>query len=113
MNKKIFWPFLFVFVFLVSFSASCEEKFSKAQVDSIRKEFNNQTGLDKISTQLELALRIMENDHVEARGLANSALIAAKTANNKNLEMRAYFVLGRISEFLDKRSFRRLIMIPP
>ena len=103
MNKKIFWPFLFVFVFLVSFSASCEEKFSKAQVDSIRKEFNNQTGLDKISTQLELALRIMENDHVEARGLANSALIAAKTANNKNLEMRAYFVLGRISEFLDKK----------
>ncbi len=103
MNKKIIGPILFLLTCIVSFSASSEEKFSMAQIDSLRKEFNSQKGIDKISTQLELALRIIEIDQIEAKVLANSALINAQTANNKNLEMRAYYILGRISELLDNK----------
>jgi signal transduction histidine kinase len=38
-----------------------------------------------------------------ALGLANSALNEAKLSNNKNLEMRAYYILGRINAILDKK----------
>jgi signal transduction histidine kinase len=38
-----------------------------------------------------------------ALGLANSALNEVKLSNNKNLEMRAYYILGRINAILDKK----------
>ncbi len=101
MYKKFIWPSLFLLIFAITYSASSKEKLSITQIDSLHKELTNKRGFDKISTHLELALQIMENDEHEAQILANSALIAAKTANNKNLEMRAYFTLGRISELLD------------
>jgi len=105
MNKKIIWSFLFLLIIVITYSAYSEKKFSITQIDSLRKELNNNKGFDRISTQLELAIQIMEDDEHEARMLANSALIAAKTTNNKNLEMRAYFILGRISEVLDNKDF--------
>jgi signal transduction histidine kinase len=88
-----------------TYSASSEEKFNNTQTDSLRKELNSKKGPDKISTQLELALRIMESDGSEALNLANSALSAAKTANIKNLKMRAYYTLGRIGEVLENKDF--------
>lgn len=103
MNKNIIRTLLFLLTIVITHSATSEEKLSITQIDSLRKELNNKEGFDKISTQLDLALRMMENDKHEAQILADSALIAAKAANNKNLEMRAYFTLGRISEVLNKK----------
>jgi len=105
MNKKIVWSFLFLLTIVITHSASSEGKINITPVDSLRKELNTKEGLDKISTQLELALLIVENDKPEARSLANSALVAAKTANNKDLEMRAYFTLGRVNEVDNNKEF--------
>ncbi|MBV5314777.1 MAG: tetratricopeptide repeat protein [Prolixibacteraceae bacterium] len=105
MNKKIILPFLFLLTIAFTYSVRSQDRFSIAQIDSLRKKIDSKKGLDKISTQLELALRIMENEGNEARSLINSALIAAKTENNKNLEARAYYMLGRISETLDNKDF--------
>lgn len=105
MNKKIIWPFLFLLTIAISYSAYSEEKISNTKLDSLRKELNNKKGSDKISTQLELAIQVMANDEHEAQILANSALIAARNVNNKNLEMRAYLTLGRISEVWDNKDF--------
>lgn len=103
MNKNIIWTLLFLLTIVISHSASSEEKFSITQIDSFRKELNNKKGFDKIASQLDIALRIMENDKHEAQILANSALIEARTTKNKNLEIRAYFTLGRISELLENK----------
>lgn len=105
MNKKIFLPFLFLLILAIIYSASSQERFSITQIDSLRIELNCKNGVDKISTQLELALRIIGNEGNEAQTLTNSALISAKTENSKNLEARAYFMLGRISEGLDNKNF--------
>jgi len=94
---------LFLLTIIITCPASSEEKFRNTQTDSLRKELNTKEGSDKISTQLELALRIMETDEHEARILANSALIATKGTKNKTLEVQAYFTLGRIYEVLDKK----------
>jgi len=104
MNKNIIWSFLFLLTIGSTYSASSQVKNSLTQTDSLRKELNNKKGFDKISTQLELALQIMGNDKTEARNLANSALFAAKTSNNKNLEMLAFYALGRIIEVENKNS---------
>ena len=101
MNKKILWSILFLLTIVITYSAFSEEKFSLTRIDSLRKELDNNKGLDKISTQLELALLIVDNDKYESKSLANSALLAAKTANHQSLEMRAYFTLGRINQALD------------
>src|SRR5665647_419585 len=105
MNKKIIWPFLLLLSIAIPNSASSEEKISNTKLDSLRKELNIKKGSDKISTQLELALQVMVNDEYEAQILANSALIAARNAKNKNLEMHAYLTLGRISEVWDNKDF--------
>ena len=103
MNKKIISHFLFLLIFAITYSVSSEEIYSSTQIDSLRKELTNKNGFDKISAQLDLALRILNNDQNEALALANSAMTAAKTGNDKNLEMRACFILGRINEVLDKK----------
>ncbi|MDP3915262.1 MAG: tetratricopeptide repeat-containing sensor histidine kinase [Bacteroidota bacterium] len=105
MNKNIIWSFLFVLTVVIAYSASSQEKSAFTQTDSLRKELNTKKGSDKIATQLELALRIMETEKPESQELANSALSAAKTAKNKNLEMRAYFVLGRVYDVMNNKDF--------
>jgi len=104
MNKKFNWPILFLLTFVISYSAFSEEKLSVTKIDSLRKELNIKKGFDKISTQLDLALQIVEKDAHEAQVLADAALFAVKITNNKNLEMRAYYVLGRISQVLDNKN---------
>jgi len=105
MNKNIILPFLFLLTILFTYSVRSQDRFSIAQTDSLRNEINTKKGTDRISTQLELALRSMGNEGNEAQALANSALIATKTEKNKNLEARAYYVLGRISETLGNKDF--------
>ena len=103
MNINIIWTFLFLLTIGFTYSASSQGKTNTTQTDSLRKELNSKKGPDKISTQLELALRIMESDGPEAQSLASSALSEAKTANNKNLEMRAHLILGRISDVMENK----------
>ena len=103
MNKKIVTSFVFLLAIIITFSATSEEKFNITQIDSLRKEINNKKGFDKISTQLDLALQVMENDKNDAQVLAKSALFAAKIANKKDIEMHAYFILGKISEVLNNK----------
>ncbi len=98
MNKN--WLFLFVFYLLIVVSTTSMGNMNDYSIDSLRNELNNKKGSDKISIQLELALRIITNNKQEAQRLANSALLAAKTTGNKNLEMRSYFILGRINQVL-------------
>lgn len=101
MNKKILWSTLFLLIITITYSAFSEEKLSLTQIDSLRKALNNTKGLDRISAQLELSILIVVNDSHESKNLANSALLAAKKAGHKSLEMRAYFTLGRINQALE------------
>lgn len=104
MNKKIIRSFLLLLLVVATYAAFPEEKSGFTHTDSLRKEITNKKGPDQISAQLELALLIMGKEKHEAQILADSALSAAKAANNKNLEMRAYFVLGRISEVSNNKN---------
>jgi len=101
MNKKILWSILILLTIAIPNSAFSEEKFSLTQIDSLRKEIDDNKGLDRISAQLELSLLIADRDSHESKNLANAALSAAKTANHKSLEMRAYYTLGRINQVLE------------
>ena len=103
MKKNICLPFFILLTFLITYPASSEEKLSNNQIDSLRKELMNEKGSDKFSGQLELALRNMGNDKDEVLGLAKSALRAAQNANNKSLEIRAYFMLGKIYEAIENK----------
>ncbi len=70
--------------------------------DSLRKELRSETGGEKIATQLELALHIFENENQEAKELAKTALGSAQEAGDRKLEMRSYFVLGRVFMAFDE-----------
>ncbi len=103
MKKNICRPFFFLLAFVIAYPATSEEKYSNNQIDSLRKELTNEKGSDKFCYQLEHALRMMGNDHDKVLELAKSTLRAAQTANNKSLEMRAYFMLGKIYDVMDDR----------
>jgi len=98
------WTFLFVFAILSTYSVFSQGKSRYTQTDSLRKELNIKKGPDKISTQLELALQISGTDKDEAKDLADSALIAAKTSKDYSLKIRAYYVKGRICAVMDKKN---------
>jgi signal transduction histidine kinase len=80
-----------------------DENTGDTQMNKLSREVKNSEGAEKISIQLDRALQIMETDSYEAQRLADSALLAAKTENDKNLKMRAYLALGRISDVLDEK----------
>jgi signal transduction histidine kinase len=108
MNKKIIWSFLILLIVVATDPAFSGEIAGITHKDSLRKEITIKKGPDKISAQLELALLIMDKDAHEAMGLADSALSAATSGNRKNLEMRAYFVLGRINEVLNNKNLSEI-----
>jgi len=83
--------------------AFSRDKIEDTKTDSLRKALLINRGPDKISTQLELAFQIIESNTCEARGLADSALLAAKSVNNAYLQMRANYILGRISDILKNK----------
>lgn len=64
--------------------------------ESSEKEIGNRTESEKLSDQLELALQIYEGSNQEAQELAKSALVGSQEIGDKSLEMRSYYVLGRI-----------------
>lgn len=66
------------------------------KADSLRAILSTKTGDDKIATQLDIALLIFATKNEEAVQLTQAALKAAKQSGNKALEMRSYFVFGRV-----------------
>jgi signal transduction histidine kinase len=77
------------------------ENNTASKIDSLYKVIDKKTGTDKISSQLDFALEIAVNDKEEARKMASSAYLEAKTSGNKNLLMRSFYTLGRIYMELD------------
>jgi len=104
MNFKIICFLLLLLTVVDTYSVQPQEEPLFTKTDSLRKELNTKSGVDKISTQLDLALLLIDKNAKEAQGLADSALLAAKSAINKNLEMRAYYLLGRASEVLNNKN---------
>jgi tetratricopeptide (TPR) repeat protein len=98
MNKNIqswFLLFFFNLCFLLPVISSGQLAGTQ-KADSLREALATNTGPEKILLQLDLALQIHEINENEAQELANAALESAIETGNGNLEMRAYYVLGRI-----------------
>ncbi len=94
-NFRLILVFLFVqflFVQSVGFAATAVIK----QTDSLQLIIQKSAGAEKIDAQLELAMLLFERENEGAHVLAEEALAAAKQRNDLNLQMRAYFTLGRI-----------------
>ncbi|HPF50637.1 MAG TPA: tetratricopeptide repeat-containing sensor histidine kinase [Draconibacterium sp.] len=90
--------FTVLLIFIVK-TGECEQVLTKT--DSLRHEVNRKTGIEKVSAQLDLALQLYERENAEAQQMARSALAALRHSGNQALLMKAYFVLGRISQQLD------------
>jgi len=84
-----------VLLILIANTGKSEEFISK--IDSLRQEIARKTGVEKVSTQLDLAMELYSRENEEAQQLAQSALSSLRNSDNQALLMRAYFVLGRIS----------------
>ncbi|HPE76242.1 MAG TPA: tetratricopeptide repeat protein, partial [Draconibacterium sp.] len=97
MNINIWLRSIFILILtLTSTSASYAEIGDNSTIDSLYKIINQKIGADKINTQLDFALKIVNKNKEEALNMANSALVAAKSTGNRNLEMHSYYMLGRI-----------------
>lgn len=102
MNKYIIWSLLVLVTHLLAFPVYSDTKIGLDQEDSLRNEILKKRGSDKISAQLDLALSLLVNNKPESKVLASSALLEAKALKNKRMEIRAYFVRGRISDQFEK-----------
>ncbi|MCF8380781.1 MAG: tetratricopeptide repeat protein [Bacteroidales bacterium] len=88
---------LLILIFLLMFASVAQaEVVSKTKTDSLREALNINRGDEKIATQLNLALEIIENQKEEAMRLAIASLSEARNAGNRTLEMRSYYVIGRV-----------------
>lgn len=97
MNKNIQPWFLLFFLSLYFFlpAISFGQPAGTQKTDSLREALSQKTGAEKNSVQLDLALLIHEKNEKEALDLANAALESAAETGNRDLEMRANYVLGR------------------
>lgn len=102
MNKNIIWPLLLLLTHIFTFSVYSADNINMTKEDSLRKVIVSKRGSDKISAQLDLSLNLLVKNNSESKELANSALSAAKALKNKSLEIRAYFVQGRVSDRFEK-----------
>lgn len=100
MKDKIFS--LIIFLIFISISTACytDLKANNTNADSLRKEIINQKGKNRISAQIELGLLIFENDTLEAKSLAFTALKSSKKEKDLNLEIQAYYLIGRINQHI-------------
>lgn len=95
-NNIGLWPFLILFHLLIFPFAASSQGNANTGIDSLRTLLHTKTGADKISLQLDLALRIKGTNIDEAKELANAALQMAKRVEDKNLIMRACIALGTV-----------------
>ena len=96
-KKKRHYSFLILSGLLISLSVAQGQATYRHKIDSLRKVIATETGNDKISARLELALLILNKDKDEALSLTQAALNEARSVGNKTLEMRAIYGLGRIN----------------
>ena len=101
MNRKIELTSGFLFTLLLLTFHTVLAAGTIHQVDSLRQVIQNNTGEEKINAQLELANYYLEDDNNQAQSIAQSALISAKELNKRELQMRAFFVLGLIGHELN------------
>jgi len=102
MIKKILLSVILLIKMCTAYSVYYQGVKEQTKEDSLRKEITTQSGNDKTSTQLELAIEIINNNVNEALSITNSALSDALRNGNKNLLMRSYFTLGRIYDITNK-----------
>lgn len=91
-------------IFVISSSAFSKERYSVAEIDSLRKELPRKSGTKKATIQLELAIHVIEQDKDEALRLAVSGLAIAKKVSDGSLQAVAYYILGRISAIKNLKS---------
>lgn len=94
--------FLILLFFGIGTFGYSEGKIINEKADSLRNEISTKKGTAKISTQLELGVLLLERNTVEAANLAKTALKASKDLKNKNLEMQALHLLGRVNQEMGK-----------
>jgi signal transduction histidine kinase/Tfp pilus assembly protein PilF len=95
MTKSAVCIFLLLFVSGIDILTYGQNSARERQIDSLRRDLTVGADDGKIPTQLELAFQLLEIDAVEAEGLARAALPAAQIADDRSLEMRAYYIIGR------------------
>ncbi|MDX8337890.1 tetratricopeptide repeat-containing sensor histidine kinase [Draconibacterium sp. IB214405] len=78
------------------------------QNDSLRQVILNTKGKEKINAQLELAKHLFEIENKEAKSVAQSALSEAKQLRDKTLQMKAFFILGRISHEVNNINYSQV-----
>ncbi|MBN1820723.1 MAG: hypothetical protein JW833_08400, partial [Prolixibacteraceae bacterium] len=98
---KICKGLILFIIFILTFSNAFSVEFNS--IDSLRNALNQAKGDEKISLQLDLALRINETKINEADSLSQEALKAAQRIKNRLLEMRAYLILGTISPTFEEK----------
>jgi signal transduction histidine kinase len=78
---------------------------SASSIDSLHKIINEKTGVDRIATELDFALELIDKNRSEALRMASSALQSAKTADNKGLLIRSYYMLGRVYKEMENYDY--------
>lgn len=91
------WLFFTVLIslFLLSSSSSAELPHSQL-TDSLQQALQRQKGKERIATQLTLALKLAVADKEKALLLSHDALANSQKEENKELEMRSYYTIGRV-----------------
>ncbi len=100
-----FLPYLLISVLLIMISKTGKGDQLLSKTDSLRQVVNQETGIRKVSAQLDLALQLNDRENTEAQQLAHSALNSIRNSDEQELLMRAYYVLGRISQQTDNVTY--------
>lgn len=111
MNKTIYLSFIiFLHHLFIMPLATRGQNISNNATDSLRKVMEEKTGADKISARLDLSLQILTADMEEALKLAKLALQDSKTIGDKKLEMRSFYMLGKIYTELNKNDISPIFL---
>lgn len=95
-NSKRYITFIVIYILALPFGVLAQNT-NNSFADSLRLEIESKTGIEKITLQLDLATMLYEIDNTQAKAIAQAALNAAKKNGNKLLQMRSYFLVGRIN----------------
>lgn len=100
-----FLPYLLISVLLIMIGKTGKGDQLLSKTDSLRQVVSQETGMRKVSAQLDLALQLNDRENTEAQQLAHSALNSIRNSDEQELLMRAYYVLGRISQQTDNVTY--------
>ncbi|MGE0018909.1 MAG: tetratricopeptide repeat protein [Draconibacterium sp.] len=100
-NTLKLWFLLFLFYLLIISPAAYGQSISNTKIDSLRMVVEKKSGNDKIAAELDLALQLLNTDKDEALQLATAVLPESKAIADRKLNMRSFYVLGRVYADLD------------